>query len=80
MLALISIAMMMVMMMMMMMMYRDEYMCALYKKILLQGKMFVFDSYICFHANVFGCVTHLRASISSQIASRLIFVCLFHHS
>ena len=31
-------------------------MCALYKKILLQGKMFVFDSYICFHANVFGYV------------------------
>ena len=37
-------------------MLRDEYMCALYKKILLQGKMFVFDSYICFHANVFGYV------------------------
>ena len=35
---------------------RAEYMCALYKKILLQGKMFVFDSYICFHANVFGYV------------------------
>ena len=35
---------------------RAEYMCALYKKILLQGKMFVFDSYVCFHANVFGYV------------------------
>jgi len=33
-----------------------EYMCALHKKILLQGKMYVFENYICFHSNVFGYV------------------------
>ena len=33
-----------------------DYMCALHKKILLQGKMYVFENFICFHSNVFGYV------------------------
>jgi hypothetical protein len=31
-----------------------DYMCALYSKILLQGKMYVFENYVCFYSNVFG--------------------------
>jgi hypothetical protein len=32
----------------------EEYLCALYKKILLQGRMYVFTNYVCFYSNVFG--------------------------
>ena len=31
-----------------------DYMCALHSKILLQGKMYVFENYVCFYSNVFG--------------------------
>lgn len=31
-----------------------DYMCALHHKILLQGKMYVFENYVCFYSNVFG--------------------------
>lgn len=32
----------------------EEYLCALYKKILLQGRMYVFQNHVCFYSNVFG--------------------------
>ncbi len=32
----------------------EEYLCALYKKILLQGRMYPFRNYVCFYSNVFG--------------------------
>ncbi|KAL6751799.1 hypothetical protein V8C86DRAFT_646039 [Haematococcus lacustris] len=32
----------------------EEYWCALRKNVLLQGRMYVFDHYLCFHSNVFG--------------------------
>ena len=32
----------------------DEFLCALYKKILLQGRMYVFNNYVCFYSSVFG--------------------------
>ena len=32
----------------------EEYLCALYKKILLQGRMYVFENHVCFYSNVFG--------------------------
>ena len=32
----------------------EEYMCALYKKILLQGRMYLFSNHVCFYSNVFG--------------------------
>ena len=32
----------------------EEYLCALYKKILLQGRMYLFSNYVCFYSNVFG--------------------------
>lgn len=37
-------------------MFMDEFYCALYKKILLQGRMYVFENYICFYSNLFGWV------------------------
>ena len=32
----------------------DSFICALYKKIMHQGRLYVFDSFICFYSNVFG--------------------------
>ena len=32
----------------------EEYLCALYKKILLQGRMYLFTDHVCFYSNVFG--------------------------
>jgi len=32
----------------------DEFLCALHKKILLQGRMYVFNNYVCFYSSVFG--------------------------
>ena len=32
----------------------EEYLCALYKKILLQGRMYLFADHVCFYSNVFG--------------------------
>jgi len=43
-----------------------DYMCALHHKILLQGKMYVFENYVCFYSNVFG-YTKLRTIPFSEI-------------
>ncbi len=32
----------------------DDFMCALQKRLLYQGRMFVFEHCICFHSNLFG--------------------------
>lgn len=37
----------------------DDFVCALQKKILLQGRLYVFEHYVCFHANVFGYVKNI---------------------
>lgn len=37
-------------------MFMDEFYCALHKKILLQGRMYVFENYVCFYSNLFGWV------------------------
>ena len=34
----------------------EEFLCALYKKILLQGRMYLFADHVCFYSNVFGYV------------------------
>ena len=34
----------------------DDFVCALKKRILLQGRMYVFEHYVCFHSNVLGYV------------------------
>ena len=35
----------------------EEYNCALQRKILLQGKLYIFSSSVCFYSNVFGYIT-----------------------
>lgn len=37
-------------------MFMDEFYCALHKRILLQGRMYVFENYVCFYSNLFGWV------------------------
>ncbi|KAJ1981849.1 hypothetical protein H4R35_000557 [Dimargaris xerosporica] len=37
----------------------DDYGCALQRDILVQGRLYITESYICFHANIFGWITHL---------------------
>ncbi|KAI8143341.1 GRAM domain-containing protein [Fennellomyces sp. T-0311] len=37
----------------------DDYGCALQKEILIQGRMYISESHICFNANIFGWVTNL---------------------
>ncbi len=32
----------------------DEYVCALRKKILLQGRLYICEHYLCFHSSLFG--------------------------
>jgi len=32
----------------------DDFMCALQKRLLYQGRMFVFEHHVCFHSNLFG--------------------------
>lgn len=36
--------------------FLDEFYCALHKRILLQGRMYIFEHYLCFYSNVFGWV------------------------
>lgn len=36
--------------------HRGEFNCALQKRILLQGRLYLFDSYVCFYSNLFGYV------------------------
>jgi hypothetical protein len=54
-----------------------DYMCALHKKILLQGKMYVFENYICFHSNVFGyiktrCIPFDRVTLINKAKTALL--------
>ena len=37
--------------------FADAFHCALRDKILIQGRLYVFDSHICFYSNLFGIVT-----------------------
>lgn len=37
----------------------SDYSCALQKDILLQGRIYVTQNYLCFHANIFGWETNL---------------------
>lgn len=55
----------------------DDFMCALKKRILLQGRMYVFAQHVCFHANIFGYeklkTIPLRDVTSVRRAKNLIF-------
>ncbi|KAF3910838.1 hypothetical protein ABW20_dc0105033 [Dactylellina cionopaga] len=46
----------------------EDYGCALQKEILLQGRMYVSNSHICFHSNIFGWVTTLVISFDEIVA------------
>ncbi|KAJ6463265.1 hypothetical protein C8R47DRAFT_83328 [Mycena vitilis] len=41
----------------------DDYGCALQREILIQGRIYVSENHICFHANIFGWVTDLSIAI-----------------
>ena len=48
----------------------DEYSCALHKKILLQGRMYVFTSKVCFFSNVFGYITKKTLDLKAVTSVR----------
>lgn len=43
----------------------DDFMCALQKRILHQGRLYVFEHYVCFYSKVFGYVK--KASIPLKV-------------
>jgi hypothetical protein len=42
--------------------FLEDYGCALQREILIQGRIYVSENHICFHANIFGWVTDVRLS------------------
>ncbi|OAD01683.1 hypothetical protein MUCCIDRAFT_163651 [Mucor lusitanicus CBS 277.49] len=46
----------------------EDYGCALQKEILLQGRIYISESYLCFNANIFGWVTNLVIAFADIIA------------
>ncbi|KAG8813778.1 hypothetical protein FRC17_001432 [Serendipita sp. 399] len=46
----------------------DDYGCALQRDILVQGRIYVSENHICFHANIFGWVTDLIIPVSGITA------------
>ena len=38
-----------------------DYGCALQREILIQGRMYISENHVCFHANIFGWVTDVRS-------------------
>ena len=47
-----------------------DYGCALQREILIQGRFYISENHICFHANIFGWVTDVRISVLLQPKSR----------
>jgi hypothetical protein len=43
-----------------------DYGCALQREILIQGRIYISENHICFHANIFGWITNVRYSILSS--------------
>ena len=39
-----------------------DYGCALQREILIQGRLYVSENHICFHANIFGWITDVSRS------------------
>ncbi|KAL9553447.1 hypothetical protein MBANPS3_003286 [Mucor bainieri] len=46
----------------------EDFGCALQKEILLQGRIYISESYLCFNANIFGWVTNLVIAFADIIA------------
>lgn len=45
-----------------------DYKCALHRDILLQGHLYLSQHHVCFHANIFGWVTHLVVAYDEIIS------------
>ncbi|GLB43560.1 putative protein with domain of unknown function (DUF4782) [Lyophyllum shimeji] len=45
----------------------DDYGCALQREILIQGRLYISENHICFHANIFGWITDLSIPINEII-------------
>lgn len=41
---------------------RPDYGCALQREILIQGRLYISENHICFHANIFGWITDVRVT------------------
>lgn len=41
---------------------RTDYGCALQREILIQGRLYISENHVCFHANIFGWVTDVSRS------------------
>ncbi|KAJ8453815.1 hypothetical protein ONZ45_g19558 [Pleurotus djamor] len=46
----------------------EDYGCALQREILIQGRLYISENHICFHANIFGWITDLSIPIYEIIA------------
>ncbi|KAG2176215.1 hypothetical protein INT43_005449 [Umbelopsis isabellina] len=46
----------------------EDYGCALQKEILVQGRMYISETYVCFNANIFGWVTNLVIAFTEIVA------------
>jgi len=46
----------------------SDYGCALQREILIQGRLYISENHMCFHANIFGWVTNVRVSTSIPFA------------
>ena len=42
--------------------FLQDYGCALQREILVQGRIYISENHICFHANIFGWVTDVRST------------------
>lgn len=45
----------------------SDYGCALQKDILVQGRFYVSENHICFHANIFGWITNVSLVSTTEI-------------
>ncbi|KAH6916641.1 hypothetical protein BKA70DRAFT_1250141 [Coprinopsis sp. MPI-PUGE-AT-0042] len=46
----------------------EDYGCALQREILIQGRLYISENHVCFHANIFGWITNLSIPIPEIIA------------
>ncbi|KAI0354769.1 hypothetical protein OH77DRAFT_1404627 [Trametes cingulata] len=46
----------------------EDYGCALQREILIQGRLYISENHVCFHANIFGWITDLSIPMSEVVA------------
>lgn len=52
----------------------DDYGCALQREILIQGRLYISENHVCFHANIFGWTTDVSLRFSSHLSFLLCFL------